>query len=96
MRPRIVHIPPPQRRRMTRRYRRVPFAPLSQEPTSPLVGIGKQILDYLQFGKPIATPLKPIKTEIIIPPETKKFIRNTIFMAAGAVVGGIVLYQALK
>lgn len=93
MRKRIIYLPGPRR---SGKFRRIPFTPLSQEPPAPIVGIGKQILDYLKFGKPLTAPVTPIKTEIIVPPETKKFIRNTVFTAAGVIVGGIILYQALK
>lgn len=65
--------------------RKIYYTPLSQEP----VDIKTQIRDYLKFGK----PLQPvIKTEVIIPKETKNFIWGVV----GAVAAGVVLYQVLK
>lgn len=88
MRRRIIYRPQPQ----LGRFRRIPFTPLSQEPPSPLKGIGTQVLDYLKFGKPITAPIKPIQTEVIIPRKTKNFIWSVV----GAVGVGIVLYQVFK
>lgn len=92
MRRRIIYTSLPQRPGM---IRRAPFTPLSQEP-SQAVNIGRQIIGYFKTGQPITAPVAPIKTEIVIPPDTKKFIRTTVFTLAGAIVGSIVLYQALK
>ena len=67
--------------------REILYAPLSQG-----TDIKSQIRDYLQYG----TPLKPIvKTEIIIPPETKQFARELLFITAGAILGGVILYRIL-
>ncbi len=86
MRRQIIY--PPLRQR-PRTIRRVRFSPLSQQRTD----IGTQILGYLKTGKPLS-PV--IETKVIVPPETKTFIRNTIFTAAGMIVGGILLFRVLK
>lgn len=86
MKPTIIYNPLSQQTRM---IRRVKFTPLSQQRT----GIGGQILDYLRTGKPLS-PI--IKTEIIIPPETKRFITRTIFITAGTVLAGFFVYRMLK
>jgi len=87
---RIVYHP---RTRRPGIIKRPTFTPFAQD--APQQPIGRQILDYLKFGKPIASPVKAIKTEIIVPTETKKFARQIVFILAGTVIGGIVLYKML-
>ena len=86
MKPKIIYNPLSQQTRMVRR---VNFTPLSQRPK----GIGGQILDYLKTGKPLS-PI--IKTEIIVPPQTKKFARGLVFTLVGGAIASVVLYQVLK
>lgn len=69
--------------------RKIVYAPLSQEP----VDIKTQIRDYLRFGKPLS-PI--VKTEVIIPPETKKFAREIVFTVIGAGLGAFLLYRAIR
>ncbi|MCH7850944.1 MAG: hypothetical protein IH845_04850 [Nanoarchaeota archaeon] len=91
MRRRIIYSPLPKRQMIVRRPM---FTPLAQDvPQQPIT---KQILDYLRFGKPITAPVKPIETKIIVPPETRKFAREIVFILGGTIIGGIVLYQILK
>ncbi len=93
MTPKIIYNPLLQRKKI---IRRPVFTPFAQDEPSPLVGIGKQFLDYLKTGKAITAPITPIQTEVRIPPETKKFVRTMVFTLAGAIVGGVILYQVLK
>jgi len=64
-----------------------------QSGTKPVI---KQILEYIATGKPIATPVEAIKTEVIVPTETKKFARQIVFTIVGGGLAAIVLWQILK
>jgi len=91
MKPRIIFNPISRRPGIAKRPTFTPFAQDApqQQP------IGKQILDYLRFGKPIAAPVTPIKTEVLIPTETKRFARTMIFTLVGGIVAGVILYKVL-
>ncbi len=91
MRRQIIYTPLSQRPMVTRRP---VFIPLAQD-TPQQQPIGKQILDYLRFGKAITAPVQPIKTEVLVPPETKKFAREIVFTVGGAIVLAVVLYKVL-
>jgi len=67
-------------------------APLSQE-SPQRKGIAKELIDYLKFGKPLS-PV--IQTEVIIPPETKKFAREIVFTVVGAGLAAVLLYRAFR
>ncbi len=86
MKPVIIYDPLSHQTRMVKR---VKFTPLSQQTK----GIGGQILDYFRTGKALS-PV--IKTEVIIPPETKQFVTRTILITVGSVVGGILLFRAMR
>jgi len=92
MKPQIIYNPRSKRPGIINRPMFTPFG----QNTPQKQPIGKQILDYLKFGKPITAPVAPIQTEVRIPTETKRFVRTMIFTLVGGIVGGIVLYQVLK
>lgn len=94
MKPQIIYHP---RSRRPGIVKRPTFTPFAQDAPQKSPGfIGRQIIDYLKFGKPITAPITPIQTEVVVPPETKKFARQIVFTVIGGGLAAIVLYQLLK
>lgn len=92
MRPQIIHNPRHRRPGIAKRPTFTPFAQDAPQQKP----IGSQILDYIKFGKPIAAPVEKIKTEVLVPPETKKFARQIVFTLVGGALAAIVLYKIMK